>query len=110
MRPSPYMTMRQLSVGGAPVRALRVADPHAVALGNEPVRAGGEITGRVTSGGYGYSVERSIAYAYLPRELAEPGTAVEVEVFGDWIEAEVTRAALRPQGRAGAWPAREYHG
>ena len=29
--------------------------------------------GRVTSGGYGYTVERSIAYAYLPAEHAEPG-------------------------------------
>jgi glycine cleavage system aminomethyltransferase T/glycine/D-amino acid oxidase-like deaminating enzyme len=73
---------------------LLLADPRAVALGNEPVRAGGEITGRVTSGGYGYTVERSIAYAYLPRELADPGTAVEVEVFGDWIEAEVVREPL----------------
>ena len=36
-------------------------DPRAVALGSEPVRVGGEIVGRVTSGGYGYSVERSIA-------------------------------------------------
>ena len=26
----------------------------------------GEIVGRVTTGGYGYTVERSIAYAYLP--------------------------------------------
>ena len=42
-------------------------DPRSVALGNEPVRVGGEIVGRVTTGGYGYTVERSIAYAYLPR-------------------------------------------
>jgi 4-methylaminobutanoate oxidase (formaldehyde-forming) len=73
---------------------LLLADPRAVALGNEPVRANGEIAGRVTSGGYGYTVERSIAYAYLPRELSEPGTAVEVEVFGDWIEADVAREPL----------------
>ena len=46
-----------------------------MALGNEPVRVGGEIAGRVTTGGYGYTVERSIAYAYLPPEHAEPGTA-----------------------------------
>jgi glycine cleavage system aminomethyltransferase T len=43
-----------------------LADPRSVALGNEPVRIDGEIVGRVTSGGYGYTVERSIAYAYLP--------------------------------------------
>jgi 4-methylaminobutanoate oxidase (formaldehyde-forming) len=73
---------------------LLLADPRSVTLGNEPVRANGDIAGRVTSGGYGYTVERSIAYAYLPAELAEPGTAVQVEVFGDWIDAEVAREPL----------------
>jgi 4-methylaminobutanoate oxidase (formaldehyde-forming) len=73
------------------LRCLLLEDPRAVALGNEPVRAGGEVCGRVTSGGYGYSVERSIAYAYLPAELDGP---VEVEVFGDWIEAELAEEPL----------------
>jgi 4-methylaminobutanoate oxidase (formaldehyde-forming) len=73
---------------------LLLADARSVALGNEPVRAGGEIRGRVTTGGYGYSVGRSIAYAYLPPELAEPGTGVEIEVFGNWIAAEVAREPL----------------
>ena len=50
--------------------------------------------GRVTSGGYGYSVERSIAYARLPAEHAEPGTQVAVEVFGDWVGGEVAREPL----------------
>jgi 4-methylaminobutanoate oxidase (formaldehyde-forming) len=49
----------------------------------------GVVLGRVTSGGYGYTVEASIAYAYLPAEHAEPGTAVAVEIFGDWIEGQV---------------------
>ena len=84
-------------------------DPRSVALGNEPVRVGGEIAGRVTTGGYGYTVERSIAYAYLPPEHAEPGTAVEVEIFGDWVAGEVAaEPLLRPEGRAGsrAWLSR----
>ena len=65
---------------------LLLEDPLSVALGNEPVRVGARFAGRVTTGGYGYTVERSIAYAYLPPEHAEPGTAVEVEIFGelDW--------------------------
>ena len=64
-------------------------DPRAVALGSEPVRHGDEIVGRVTSGGYGYAVGASIAYAYVPLELAEPGTAVAIDIFGDWVEGEV---------------------
>ena len=70
------------------LRAITLANPRAVALGNEPVRVGGEILGRVTSGGYGYTVERSIAYAYLPAEIGE-GSAVEIDVFGDWEPGEV---------------------
>jgi 4-methylaminobutanoate oxidase (formaldehyde-forming) len=69
-------------------------DPRSVALGNEPVRVSGAIAGRVTTGGYGYSVERSIAYAYLPPEHAEPGTSVQLEVFGRWVEGEVTAEPL----------------
>ena len=74
-----------------PTRLLRcvvLADPRSVALGNEPVRVGEDICGRVTSGGYGYTVQRSIAYAYLPTSV-EVGTAVEVDIFGRWVEGDV---------------------
>ena len=54
----------------------------------------GELVGRVTSGGYGYTVERSIAYAYLPSSAAEPGTGVEVEIFGEWIGGSVAEEPL----------------
>jgi 4-methylaminobutanoate oxidase (formaldehyde-forming) len=73
---------------------LLLADPRAVALGNEPVRAGGRIAGRVTSGGYGYTVGRSIAYAYLPADEAVVGAEVAVEVFGEWIEGEIAAEPL----------------
>jgi 4-methylaminobutanoate oxidase (formaldehyde-forming) len=69
-------------------------DPRSVALGSEPVRVAGEIVGRVTSGGYGYTVGRSIAYAYLPVEAAVPGTSVEVEIFGEWNEGGVAEEPL----------------
>jgi glycine cleavage system T protein len=74
--------------------ALVLEDPRSVALGSEPVRVAGEIAGRVTSGGYGYTVERSIAYGYVPAEAATPGTAVEVEVFGRCIPGEVAEEPL----------------
>jgi 4-methylaminobutanoate oxidase (formaldehyde-forming) len=73
---------------------LVLADPRSIALGSEPVRSGSEVVGRVTSGGYGYSVERSIAYAYVPARLAEAGTAVEVEIFGEWAGGEVAQEPL----------------
>jgi glycine cleavage system aminomethyltransferase T len=63
------------------------------------VRAGGEICGRVTSGGYGYTLGASIAYAYLPAERAASGTEVAVEVFGEWIDGVVRAEPLfDPEG------------
>jgi glycine cleavage system aminomethyltransferase T/glycine/D-amino acid oxidase-like deaminating enzyme len=73
---------------------LTLDDPHSVALGNEPVRVEGEIAGRITSGGYGYSVGRSIAYAQLPPDRAAAGTGVEVEIFGRWVGGQVASEPL----------------
>ena len=73
---------------------LVIDDPRSVALGNEPVRIGAEIVGRVTSGGYGFAVERSIAYAYLPPAQVEPGRRAEVEIFGEWVGCTVSAEPL----------------
>jgi 4-methylaminobutanoate oxidase (formaldehyde-forming) len=53
----------------------------------------GEVAGRVTSGGYGYTVERSIAYAYVPGEV-EQGRRVEVSLFGRRVGAEIASEPL----------------
>jgi 4-methylaminobutanoate oxidase (formaldehyde-forming) len=80
------------------LRCLVLDDPRSVALGNEPVRIDGQVVGRVTSGGYGYSVERSIAYAYVPASV-DVGAAVEVDIFGAWIGGQIAREPLfDPQG------------
>jgi len=76
------------------LRCLVLDDPGSVCLGNEPVRVSGEVVGRVTSGGYGFAVQRSIAYAYLPSALAAIGTRGEVEVFGEWVGFEAAREPL----------------
>ncbi|HEY5332426.1 MAG TPA: glycine cleavage T C-terminal barrel domain-containing protein, partial [Solirubrobacterales bacterium] len=76
---------------------ITLEDPRSIALGNEPVRIDGEVVGRVTTGGYGYTVERSIAYAYLPAALAVPGTPVAIEIFGTWVEAQVAAEPLFDQ-------------
>ena len=97
-----FLGKEALLHAAAPERRLccvTLADRHSIALGSEPVRVGGELVGRVTSGGYGYTVERSIAYAYLPAASAEPGTPVEVEIFGEWVAGEVAAEPLYdPEG------------
>jgi 4-methylaminobutanoate oxidase (formaldehyde-forming) len=75
------------------LRCLVLSDPRAVALGSEPVRVGDRVVGRVTSGGYGYTVGASIAYAYLPAEHGV-GTAVDVEIFGEWVGGVVAEEPL----------------
>ena len=69
-------------------------DPRAVALGSEPVRHGDDIVGRVTSGGYGHAVGASIAYAYIPVVLAEPGNKFAIDIFGDWVGGEIRAEPL----------------
>ena len=54
---------------------------HADATGGEPIfLTDGTPVGRVTSGTYGYSVEKSLALAYL--KGVAPGTAVDVMILG----------------------------
>jgi len=70
---------------------LILAEGDAAALGNEPVFHGERLVSRVTSGGYGFTVRESIAYAYLSPPLAAPGTTVAVLVDGRRVPATVQR-------------------
>jgi glycine cleavage system aminomethyltransferase T len=66
-------------------------DPSAVVLGKEPVSAGGEVVGYITSAGYSATIGRSIAYAWLPADIAI-GDAVSVaylnHTYGATVHAE----------------------
>ncbi|WP_421851549.1 GcvT family protein [Oricola sp.] len=45
--------------------------------------------GEVTSGGYGYRVDASIAFGIVRADLAVPGTELAVEIFGEAYKAVV---------------------
>jgi dimethylglycine dehydrogenase len=66
------------------------SDPH----GYEPVRANDAPVGYVAAGGYGHTVERSIALAYLPVEHAQPGTRLSVDILGEPKPAVVVSQPL----------------
>ena len=92
----PFVGREALAAAAEPERRLRclvLAEPRAVALGSEPVRVGEALVGRVTSGGYGYTVDASVAFAYLPAEH-DVGTEVAVEIFGDWVPGVVADEPL----------------
>ena len=71
-----------------------LADPTVVALGNEPILKNDKVIGWITSGGYGYSVKKSIAFGYLPIGEAKPGNEFETEWFGERIKLKVEAEPL----------------
>jgi 4-methylaminobutanoate oxidase (formaldehyde-forming) len=73
---------------------LRLADDRVVALGKEPIRPLGAemIIGWVASGGYGYTIEQSIVYAYLPIDYTKVGIEMEIEFFGERVNATVVKS------------------
>lgn len=82
---------------GAPGRVLACltsTDPTAVVLGKEPVYSDGRPVGYVTSAGYGYTVERAIAYAWVPEDASAVGTALQIGYFGKMLDYEVTAEPL----------------
>jgi glycine cleavage system aminomethyltransferase T len=68
-------------------------DPGVVVMGSEPVWAGAPV-GYVTSADFGYSLGRSIAYAWVPPENAGVGDRLEIEYFGRRYPATVTEEPL----------------
>jgi glycine cleavage system T protein len=75
-------------------------DGDGVLLGKEPVIKDGRTVGYVTSANYGYAVRKTIAFAYLPVDLAAVGTAVEVEYLGTRFAATVANdPQYDPEGR-----------
>jgi sarcosine dehydrogenase len=67
--------------------------------GGEPILFQDRVIGVTTSGGYGYTVAKTIAYGYLAPGDAGPTTGYQIEVLGDRYGArrESQRALYDPQ-------------
>jgi dimethylglycine dehydrogenase len=68
---------------------LRIETDGASTLANEGLYIDGELVGRITSGGYGYTLGHDVALALLPERLGKPGTKLDVAILGEWRIAEV---------------------
>ncbi len=67
--------------------------------GGEAVYQDKKVVSRVRSGGYGFTLERNIVFAYLPKALSNSGTTVEIEVFDKTYPAQVAaNVLLDPKG------------
>ena len=80
------------------LRTVVLEDNEFPAYGAESVWHDGEIFSRLRSAGHAHTIDRSIAYAYLPLPLAKPGTEVEIELFGERIPAKVSLPIHDPKG------------
>ena len=76
--------LRTLVVGGGEYLTI---------YGGEAVHHEGRVVGRLRSCAYGFTVQKNLAYTYLPVEL-NPGAQVEVEVFGRMAPATVVADAV----------------
>jgi dimethylglycine dehydrogenase len=57
--------------------------------GNEPVYHDGKVVGVTTSGGFGFAVNKSLAFAYVPPELAAVGQSFDIMVMTDMRPAHI---------------------
>jgi 4-methylaminobutanoate oxidase (formaldehyde-forming) len=63
-------------------------------VGKEAILDGDKVIGIVTSGGYGHTVKKPIAYGYLPINYAKPGTRLQIEVAAKRHDATVEKEPL----------------
>jgi dimethylglycine dehydrogenase len=63
-------------------------------VGDEAILKDGKCIGYITSGGYAHHVGHSMALGYVPRDQAENGTRIDVEINGSLFPAQVTAQPL----------------
>ncbi|MFC7481132.1 glycine cleavage T C-terminal barrel domain-containing protein [Luedemannella flava] len=88
------LLLRAAAGPGRRLACLTIDDPVDVVMGKEPVYDGTGCVGYVTSAGYGYTVGKGIAYAWLPAALAVPGREVQIGYFDQRVDAVVANAPL----------------
>jgi len=62
--------------------------------GGEAVYRDGRVIDRLRSGGWGYMVAKNIGLVYLPLELTDEGTELDVEMYGERVTACVAADVL----------------
>jgi aminomethyltransferase len=83
----------------AVLAGVRVDGPGAIPRHGTPLLVNGAPVGVATSGGLSPGLGRGIALAYLPRELATPGTSLSVDVRGRVAPAHVVGLPFVPAAR-----------
>ena len=77
---------------------LEVAAGDADVRGGEPIYAGDQVIGVTTSGGYGHTVKKSLAFAFVDPEFARPGNSFDIEILAQHKRATVLAEPLYDPG------------
>ena len=86
-------TRKFSEVGTASKLVILTIDVDGIDVSNdEAIPSNGEAVGYVSSGGYGHRVGKSMAMGYVSAEHAAPGTRLQVEILGEFYNAEVLGA------------------
>lgn len=72
---------------------LKIDATHAPAHGGASLMQGQRVVGTVTSGDWGHRVGMNLAYAFITPELADLGSTVQLDMYGDLVAAEVIPAS-----------------
>lgn len=84
--------LRRQKAGGIPRRLIGFTlEGRMIARHGFPLRRDGAAVGRVTSGTFGPTVERSIGLGFMPPSLGEPGEALAAEIRGRDVPGVVTK-------------------
>ncbi|MFL5342208.1 MAG: glycine cleavage system aminomethyltransferase GcvT [Gemmataceae bacterium] len=83
--------MKQRQSQNLPVRIGLELDGKRAAREGCPVLQGGVPMGKITSGSFAPTLQKSIAMAYVPPKLAVVGTALTVDIRGDQVPARVVK-------------------
>jgi len=62
-----------------------------IAREGHPIVADGAVVGEVTSGTFSPTFERALGMGYVDTSLAEPGTAIEIDIRGKLVAARVVK-------------------
>ncbi len=95
--PGAVRILRELEEGPSRLRVgLLIAGRQPAREGAEIATKDGTVVGRVTSGGFGPSVEGPVALGYVPLTLAAPGTDLDLIVRGKALPARVVALPFVP--------------
>ena len=70
---------------------LKLDAPHAPAHPGASLMKDGRVVGTITSGAYGYRVGLNLAYGCVAPDLAQCGAAMQLDLCGDYVGAEVIK-------------------